>query len=133
MNTHEKGLTGELKVVLRAQEKGWKVSKPFAECRYDLVLDDGKKLYRAQVKYADHERRNAVEVPVRSECRNNGYKRCYEKNEIDVILVYVPKVDKIAWLDLKHFEKQKATVSLRLKPPKNGQTKGILMVDDVVW
>src|SRR5438132_1694866 len=40
------------KVVLRAMEKGWTPCKPLVECRYDLILDDGLKPYRVQVKYA---------------------------------------------------------------------------------
>src|SRR5438309_2267143 len=40
------------KVFLRAIEKGWTVSRPMMECRYDLILDDGLRLYRVQVKYA---------------------------------------------------------------------------------
>jgi hypothetical protein len=32
--------------------KGWIASRPTRDCRYDVVLDDGERLYRVQVKYA---------------------------------------------------------------------------------
>src|SRR5437879_1158506 len=38
------------KVVLRALEKRVLLSRPIMEYRYDLVVDDGLKLHRAQVK-----------------------------------------------------------------------------------
>lgn len=129
MNTHQKGLTGELKIVLRAQEKGWLVSKPYLECRYDLILDDGQKLYRAQVKYVNFSRYGAFEIPTESECRNNGYRHKYG-DQVDVILAYLPSEDKIIWLDRERF-KNKTTVSVRKDPPKNNQIT--LMLEEVIW
>ena len=41
-----------LRALQRSVEKGWLASRPTRDCRYDLVLDDGERLYRVQVKYA---------------------------------------------------------------------------------
>src|SRR5207302_10256401 len=41
-----------LRVLQRSVEKGWIASRPTRDCRYDLVLDDGERLLRVQVKYA---------------------------------------------------------------------------------
>jgi hypothetical protein len=51
-STAQKGELALLHVLQRAVENGWIVSRPTRDCRYDLVLDDGDRLYRAQVKYA---------------------------------------------------------------------------------
>lgn len=53
MDTNKKGEIAKLKVELMAAELGWISSRTVEGSRYDLVLDNGKKLYRTQVKYAD--------------------------------------------------------------------------------
>jgi hypothetical protein len=77
MNTFDKGYIGEMKVAAWAAERGYLLSKPLAEARYDFVLDDGSRLWRAQVKYVDAVRADTGAVPIdfRSECRNSGYRR----------------------------------------------------------
>ena len=45
----KKGIIAQLKAELRANELGFIVSKPTTEnCRYDMIIDDGKKLNRIQ-------------------------------------------------------------------------------------
>lgn len=48
-----KGQLAVSKAQVRAIELGYYVSVPLMDYRYDLVLDDGKKLWRVQVKYAN--------------------------------------------------------------------------------
>ena len=51
-SAHQKGEIAQLKVQLRAAEKGVTLSKPLIDSRYDFIRDDGRKQERAQVKYA---------------------------------------------------------------------------------
>src|SRR5262245_23471628 len=99
------------KVILRVIEKGWTACKPIIECRYDLILDDGLKLYRVQVKYADGKSPKQVSgvVPVGlKKWRSDGRPPilCYTAAEIDAVLVYVPKIDKLLWFGPEVFEEK---------------------------
>jgi PD-(D/E)XK endonuclease len=133
--TYQKGEVGRLKVALRATELGYIVSVPTVESRYDLVIDDGTKLHRVQVKYSTWEGSevsNAIQVKFKTECRNNGYKKTYSAKEIDAIVVYLPQTDKCYWITAKHF-KGRNYLSLRLKASKNKQVKGTHRAKDFEW
>ena len=140
MNTNIKGSVAEHKVMLRALEKGFLVSKPILPCRYDLVLDDGDKLYRAQVKYAQGkvgmESECSVAVQLRSwnHAEDGSRSKCkvYSKDEIDFVLVYIPHVDRIAKLGPDLFE-AKASVSIRYAASKNKQSKGCNLLEELEW
>jgi len=142
MNTRQKAEIAQLKVELRAAEKGWITSRTNEGSRYDVVLDDGKKLFRVQVKYGGYEgghATGAVIVDLRKyqgDDRNRQVKRSkrklYSKSEIDCLLVYLPQVDKVCWIKADMFD-SKTEVTLRFKPPKNGQKKGVNLVEDFVW
>src|SRR5437763_17170131 len=90
------------KVWMRCFEKGFGCSRPMIECRYDLVLDDGIKLYRTQVKYAGgaspKQARGVVPVSVRK-WRTDGRAPIpyYTTAEIDLLLVSVRRLDRIVW------------------------------------
>jgi hypothetical protein len=125
------------KVVLRAIEKGVGVSRPIVECRYDLVVDDGLKLYRTQVKYAGgsspKQCQGAISVGLRK-WRNDGRAiiPCYTAKEIDLLLVYVQRIDRILWLGPEVFD-GRGRLQIRLEPPRNNQVKGCLMAADYLW
>src|SRR4051794_1656263 len=98
LTTNHRGGLAMAKVEMRAIEKGWVASRPTIECRYDLVLDDVLRLYRAQVKYANGLAASGSDgaVAVRlSKWRLDGRRTLpyYTPNEIDLLLVYVPKTD----------------------------------------
>lgn len=46
----DQGDLGEAIAISYFTKRGWKVSIPFSGCRYDLIVDDGSKLYLVQVK-----------------------------------------------------------------------------------
>lgn len=137
MNTLHKGHVAELKVAQRALEKGYTVSKPLIEARYDLIVDTGAKLVRVQIKYADGTSSNssgAVVVGLRHWAAGikAGKGRTYKQEEVDLLLVYVPKIDKIVYFYPDEFC-DKACLMLRLEPTKNGQTKKLCFVKDRLW
>ncbi len=133
--THKKGEIACCAVYRQALEKDILVSKPMIESRYDLILDDGKKLWRAQVRYCDFSPKsceNSFCIKLISECHNNGYRKQFSKDEVDVILVYLPSLDKILWLGPEMFEGRKF-LSVRTQPAKNNQTKGVVMAESLYW
>jgi hypothetical protein len=127
-----KGQQAQLMVELWALEKGIIVSKPTVEARYDLVLDDHGVFSRAQVKYAGIEHGGAVQVDLRKETRGNGKKKVYTANEVDCIIVYVPKIKDVFYLSASLFDGRKS-LSLRIEPCKNHQTKGVVLAKDLRW
>lgn len=136
--TNRLGEYAVTKVILRAMEKGFAGAfKPVWEGRVDLVLDDGLKLYRAQVKYAGgscpKQCRGAVSVGL-SKWRNGGRSITpyYTASEIDALLVYVRKIDKILWFGPEVFE-GRTKLFIRLEPTRNNQRKGCLMGADYIW
>lgn len=74
--THFSGYVGEQKVASEALKRGYIVSKPVVESRYDLLIDNGKEIKRVQVKYSGWEKQSgAYTITLKSECRNNGIKK----------------------------------------------------------
>lgn len=133
--THKKGELAQLKVEQRALEKDIIVCRPTTEARFDLILVDGKDTKRVQVKYADEKdafEGNSIRVSLKRECRNNGYRKQYNKDEIDAVVAYLPEIDKTVWLEPELFE-GKWSIMIRLKPAKNGQKKGVTFLEDVIW
>lgn len=124
-----------LKVEMRALELNVICSRPVVEgTRYDLILDTGERLYRAQVKYGNGRSSTSegvVEVNLRKEIKKE--KNCpYLKDEIDALLIYLPIVDKICWFGPEIFH-AKGTLSIRIAPTKNGQVKHCLPAEKYFW
>ena len=139
MDTRHKGEIALLKVQQRAAEKGFYCSKPTMEgCRYDLIVDDGKRLWRAQAKYAGDCKRNdssgsvRVGLAKRSSGGNGPKNRLYTREEIDVVIAYIPRTEQIVWLAPEVWER-KRDVHLRVVPAKNKQARGILFAKDFEW
>jgi hypothetical protein len=98
MNTNEKGELAFLKVQMRAIEKGMILSKPIREgTRYDVILDDGKTLKKVQIKYGDGKvgyTDTSVSIKLASNTRGDKWQeKPYTKDEIDMVLAYLPSVD----------------------------------------
>lgn len=144
MNTNQKGEIAQLRTQIRATEKGWIVSRTTEGARYDMILDDGDQLYRVQVKYAgsdaSHSEGGAVVAfrQTEGDDRNKNSKYCrrktrkYNASEIDAVIAYLPQIDQLCWLGPEVFADKPAVV-LRYQPPKNGQKKGVHMVEDYIW
>jgi PD-(D/E)XK nuclease superfamily protein len=124
-----------MKVGIRALQLGASVSKPIFEgARYDYIIERDGKLYRAQVKYADGKQTKtvgAVQVNLRKQIKKNK-NHPYTDNEIDVLVVYIPKIDKICWFGPEVFC-GKQGLSIRIAASKNGQSKGCFAAEDYLW
>jgi hypothetical protein len=124
-----------MKVGTRALQLSASVSKPIFEgSRYDYIIERDGKLYRAQVKYADGKpsrTTGAVYLNLRKQIKKN--RNCpYNDSEIDVLIVYVPKIDKICWFGPEIFS-GKQNLSIRIAPTKSGRVKGCLAAADYLW
>ena len=142
LTSSQKGEIARLKVVQRAIEKGCIPSRTIESARYDLILDDGTIRYRAQVKYADGKMGHSTGAVVanlrrqKGDDRNLKYcrssSRTYTTEEIDAVLIYVPKVDSVCWFGPEHFL-NKPSIAVRYEFPKNGYKKNVKMVKDFIW
>ena len=124
-----------LKVESRALELGVVFNKPSIEgTRYDCILDIKGKLYRTQIKYcgclASHAA-GAVFLRLRS-TKGQGAARCYSRDEVDALVVYLPSIDRLCFFPQEVFC-GKASLSIRFEPSRNGQSKGCLLAQSYIW
>lgn len=134
ITTNVKGQIAATKVELRALELGFIPSKPVFDTRYDLILDDGNKLLRVQIKYANAKPsyiNGSVSVNLTYTNRKNEV-YTYNQSEVDALIVYLPKLDKLCYLTPDLFI-GKTRIYLRYLKSKNNQKKGIINVDDCLW
>jgi hypothetical protein len=135
-STEKKGEEARLKIELRAVEKGLIISRPTTLARYDAILDDGIHLLRVQIKYAGGMflSSGSARVPLKrkNSCSRNAKCRLYENGQIDGILAYIPSAEKIVWLNPDDFI-GKTEVSIRLRPSRNNQVKGIIFLENRIW
>jgi len=135
MKTTHAGHLAVLKVEQRAIELGWTPSRPSVDAPYDLVLDDGSRLYRVQVKYGNGSSSHAEgAVIVNLRKRANGSKarsETYNRADVDLIMAYLPKCDAIVKFEPAHFE-GKPVIQIRIAPSKARQTK-INRLEDFRW
>lgn len=127
MDRRLKGEIAELKVQLRAAEKGVLVSKPTTSARYDAVLDYGDRLEKVQIKYGNG-RPNRTTGCFAAELRRR--KQVYKEGAVDALLVYIPAIDKIVRLPPNKFC-GKSSVYLRIEPCK--KMHKVILIDDYLW
>lgn len=134
VTTNLKGQLALAKAEIRALELGFIPSKPMFDTRYNLILDGKNELKRIQVKYANGKPTNtngSVVVKLSYQNRKNDV-YTYQKEEVDGLIVYIPKIDKLCFLPPKLFI-NKRNICIRIKKTRNNQKKGIIFADDYIW
>lgn len=134
VTTNVKGQLAISKTELRALELGYIPSRPVFDTRYDLILDNFKSLIRVQVKYADgtpSKSKGAVVVKLAYEDRSKKV-YTYQESEVDGLIVYIPKIDKLCFLKPKVFV-GKRNLNIRLEKSGNNQKKGVIFAEDYLW
>jgi len=129
-----KGQIAQSKAELRSLEKGYIPSRPVCDNRYDLIIDTSKELLKLQVKYADGKpssSKGSVIVKLAYEDRQKKV-YTYQKNEVDGLLVYIPKIDKICFFNTDMFI-GKRNLCIRIEKPDNNQKRGVIFVKDYLW
>lgn len=131
MESHRKGELAQLKVETIALQKGYIVSRPASVARYDLVIDDGDRLIRVQVKYGDGRSSNtdnAVVVSLNYTDRK-GTDNAYDSTDVDALAVYLPKLDKVLWFTPEQFC-GKMKLQIRIA---GGRRATGMWYEDYVW
>lgn len=98
-----KGTVAELEVEAELTRRGFVVSYPTMDARYDMIVDTGDELHRVQVKRAFSTEKDGsikVQADLRSEVVRGGetHKDGYTADEIDAFAVYDSFSDSIYWL-----------------------------------
>ncbi len=129
-----KGQLAVSKAEIRAFELGYVPSRPLYDSRYDLIIDNQKSLLRIQVKYGNGKSSNsqgAIVVKLDYENRTKSHFE-YKNNEVDALVVYIPKLDKLCYFPLEIFE-GKRKLTIRIEKPKINQVKRIIFAKDYIW
>jgi len=134
ITTNTKGQLAVSKAELRAFELGFLPSRPLYDARYDLIIDNGKRLLRVQVKYADGRSTNSggsVIVKLEYEDRQkNVY--THNNSEVDVLVVYIPCINKLCYFPKEVFI-GKRKISIRINNAKNNQKRRVITAEDYYW
>jgi hypothetical protein len=97
---------------------------------YDIALDDGGQLIRVQCKTGRLLKEGVVFFPTAIWCRNMSY-RSY-RGDVDLFGVFCPDTEQVYLVPIADVPEKAA--SLRVVPPKNGQTRGVRWAKDyVIW
>ena len=124
-NTKLTGDISELRVAAAFVELGYAVCKPLGENqRYDLVIDDGERLQRVQVKTG----RIRGGVVLFNCCSTHGHRRTEVMTrpytgQIDLLAVFCPENGKVYVVPEAELTRSKS--HLRLVPPRNNMVKMI--------
>ena len=128
----QKGDIGEAKCLAKMIELGIPVSLPFGDNqRYDMIIDVNGQLKRIQVKYSSFsENQGSIIFKISSSTNHTTNKHCdtYENN-VDGFLLYNSLNDEIYYLPIE-IDQGRKTITLRMEPSKNGQTKNCLFTKD---
>ena len=109
MNTKSVGELTEAKIIVKLLELGYVCSKPFGDnARYDLIVDDGLRLSRVQIK-TGRVREGSVIFNVTSA---NRYTNKHYKGQIEAFVVFVPEINKYYWIPIEDTGKSKMQFSL---------------------
>jgi len=132
--TNIKGQLAVSKAEMRAFELGYIPSRPLYDSRYDLIIDKNQKLFRVQVKYGDGKSSNSqgaivVKLDYENRKKNNF---TYKSSEVDALVVYIPRIDKLCYFPLNIFE-AKRKLTIRIEKPKINQVKRIIFAKDYYW
>lgn len=122
--TKTKGDIGQVKVMGDLLTKGYKVALPLGEdWRYDLIVDKNNQLLRIQCKYVESTH-GVIKVRCETHDGRNYYR--YRPEDLDYIAVYDKITDECYYINCSYLGKDgRGSLSLRLRPAKNGQTKKI--------
>jgi hypothetical protein len=116
-----------LAVMLALQTAGYAVLVPFGEnTRYDLVIDDGRRLSRVQCKSA-RLRSGAIEFAVSSCYAHHPHPKVIRRSyagEVDFFGVYCRETRDVLLVPIEELP-MRVIARLRVTPPLNNQRVGI--------
>lgn len=129
-----KGNIGEAKCLAKMVELGIPVAIPFGDNeRYDLIIEVNGQLKKIQVKYSTTQDSPGSVVFKTASSQNHTTNKNYSTytNDVDGFLFYNGLNDEIYYLPIEKVGDKK-TLTIRMEPAKNGQTKNCLMAQDLL-
>jgi hypothetical protein len=129
-DTKSTGDRSEIEVTCALVRAGYDVFTPLVgeNCRYDLIVDDGDRLLKVQIK-TGRLRKGAIAFNCYSSHAHHGGPSCRSYvGQVDCFGVYCPQTDASYLVpigDLAMF-----AGSLRVAPTKNGQGKRVRWADE---
>lgn len=133
MGTSEKGDLGVSEVIATASRKGYSILFPLSgHKQYDLVLEKNGNFKRIQVKY---EKGNGEYIRAKAyynSGKGNKTKK-YTNSDIDALLIFDENTKKCYYISSDKLINGRSSFYLRIKKPKNNQTKNINWARDFEW
>jgi len=112
-NTKRTGELSEAAFLLKAETLGLHIAKPWGDSeRYDFILDNGRRLWRVQLKSTEVLRARGYDVQPTYSIYGIG-KIAYTAADIDILAVHIPPLDAWYVIPVEAFTPKK---SLRLYP-----------------
>jgi hypothetical protein len=127
MNTKAIGELSEGVILAHLLRKGWAVSLPFGNNqRYDMIVDTGDKLLRAQCKTGRY-LNGCVEFATSSKNGFTGERLSYA-GQIEVFLVYSPATEAVYMFPAD--QAPPTFVRIRVEPARGGSKSNIRWAKD---
>lgn len=135
-HTKDKGDIGLGLVISDLLSNGIQVCLPISEhLPFDLIaVSDSMQLMKIQVKYRKSVKSTGsiqlhLSNPVVTNGKSKG-RKAHDFSEIDAYAICSPDTGKVYYVKISEIEATAKHFSLRLKPPKNNQSKGIRLAED---
>jgi hypothetical protein len=129
-HTKEKGDLGVLKAQVDLFEQGFTILVPQTEhSPFDLAVYRDGEFRRVQVKYRTVDKFGKIDVKFSTSWNDKHGTHIVpiDKREVDLYCVYCPDTDECYYLEPDKFG---SNASLRVKTPKNGQSKRVNFAAD---
>lgn len=113
----------EMEFMVRAMRLGLKVSRPLNETKYDVIVDNGRNLFRIQVKATRSiNNKNAKSYGVMTSYGTEG-KKLYNRSHIDFFAIYVEPEKCWFIMPVETICHAKITISMKAKNSKYASFK----------
>lgn len=86
--SQEQGNVSEIEFITRAVKKGLSISRPMFVEKYDCLVDNGKDLYKVQVKSTNHWYKTYYQMSLRNGCTQ---KEKYKRGDCDFFAIHIQK------------------------------------------
>lgn len=88
--SQEQGNVSEVEFLARAIRKGLSVSRPMFVEKYDCIIDNGKQVFKVQIKSTTHFNKTYWQVSLRNGCTQ---KEKYKKGDCDFFAIHIIKLN----------------------------------------
>ena len=127
--SHKKGYIILLECALRFTELGLLVSLPIGPFRYDLLVDNGRQIFRIQCKTASKQSNGSYCVSTCTTVANTKtrHKTYYTSDDIDFIVTVI--CDELVVIPVEEVKKSSSKI-FRTEPPSQGNKSKVNLIED---